>query len=79
MDKQSSDKNDTTKALMARAKSLDELKAIIKQHKIVLRGSRQPFNAPMLVLAIDRYLQDGNIGHLTSAGNFRFTVVNLKK
>ena len=72
------DKNDRAQALMAKAKTLEELKTIIKRNKIMLQGGTQPFNAHMLILAIDRYLQDGDTRHLTTAGNFRFTVVGLK-
>jgi hypothetical protein len=72
------DKNDRAQALMAKANNLDELKTIIKRHKIVLQGGSQPFNAHMLILAIDRFLQDGDARHLTTAGNFRFTVDSLK-
>ena len=73
-----SPENTNAKALMEQAKSLDDLKTIIVQHNIRLEGRTQQFDAGMLLLAIDRYVQDGDIRHLTSAGNFRFTVINLK-
>jgi hypothetical protein len=73
-----SPENTDAKALMDKAKSLDELKAIILENNIGLQGRNQYFDANMLVMSIDRYLQDGNIRHLTSAGNFRFTVIYLK-
>jgi hypothetical protein len=74
-----SPENTDAKALMDKAKNLDELKTIILKHNIGLQGRSQYFDANMLVMSIDRYLQDGNIRHLTSAGNFRFTVIYLKR
>ena len=71
--------NTTAKALIEKAKDLDELKTIILKHHIGLQGRSQYFDANMLVISIDRYLQDGDIRHLTSAGNFRFTVIRLKQ
>ncbi len=73
-----SPENTNAKAFMEQAKSLDELKTIIGQHHIRLEGRTQHFDADMLLMAIDRYVQDGDIRHLTSAGNFRFTVISLK-
>ena len=70
--------NTTAKEFIEKAKDLDELKTIILKHNIGLQGRSQYFDANMLVMAIDRYLQDGDIRHLTSAGNFRFTVIRLK-
>ena len=70
--------NTKAKALMEQAKNLDELKTIIEENRIRLQGRNQHFDADMLLMAIDRYVQDGDIRHLTSAGNFRFTVINLK-
>ena len=70
--------NTTAKELIEKAKNLDELKTIILKHNIGLQGRNQYFDANMLVMSIDRYLQDGNIRHLTSAGNFRFKVIYLK-
>lgn len=70
--------NTSAKELLEKAKDLDELKMTILQHNIGLQGRSQYFDANMLVMSIDRYLQDGDIRHLTSAGNFRFTVIRLK-
>ena len=71
--------NTSAKELIEKAKDLYELKTIIVKHNIGLQGSSQYFDANMLVMSIDRYLQDGDIRHLTSAGNFRFTVIRLKR
>jgi hypothetical protein len=73
-----SPENTNAKELMEQAKNLDELRTIIVKNNIGLQGRGQYFDANMLVISIDRYLQDGNIRHLTSAGNFRFTVISLK-
>ncbi|MDY0093496.1 MAG: hypothetical protein RBT80_12430 [Candidatus Vecturithrix sp.] len=71
--------NTIAKEFIEKAKDLDELKTIILKHNIGLQGSSQYFDANMLIMSIDRYLQDGDIRHLTSAGNFRFTVIRLKR
>ena len=71
--------NPAAKELMEKAKDLDELKTIILKHHIGLQGRSQYFDANMLVMSIDRYLHDGDIGHLTSTGNFRFMVIRLKR
>jgi hypothetical protein len=73
-----SPENTNAKELMEQARNLDELKRIILKNNIGLQGRGQYFDANMLVICIDRYLQDGDIRHLTSAGNFRFTVIRLK-
>ena len=71
--------NERAKELMDKAQTLEELKAIILENNVGLQGSSQYFDAKMLVHSIDRYLQDGEKRHLTSAGNFRFKVIYLKK
>ncbi len=71
--------NTIAKELIEKAKDLDELKTLILKHNMGLQGSSQYFDANMLIMSIDRYLQDGDIRHLTSAGNFRFTVIRLKR
>lgn len=70
--------NTIAKELIEKAKDLNELKTSILKHNIGLQGRSQYFDAKMLVMSIDHYLQDGDIRHLTSAGNFRFTVIRLK-
>ncbi len=74
-----SPENTNAKALMEQAKNLEELQAIIVKHTIGLHGRTQHFDANMLLTSIERYVHDGDIRHLTSAGNFRFTVIRLKR
>ncbi|PIE35311.1 hypothetical protein CSA56_04600 [candidate division KSB3 bacterium] len=62
---------------MEKTENLDELRMIIVRNRIGLQGRSQYFNARMLFIPIDRYWQDKDIHHLTSAGNFRFKVISL--